>query len=288
MIYALVKLLRQEKIRAKKITFADFAGPAKIWDCGSIAHKEGVMENRKFTFLVIDDNPADVAILCRLLEEIEGWKIEILICKNGGMELAEALHCRVDLIFLDYLLGEKTGLEVFYEIRNGGCTLPVIMLTGHGSEEVAVEAMKAGVSDYLVKGRIAPDRLYLVISNAVQKYKIQQKMEEQRKRLLDLEHLRVMRESVAATCHHFAGPLTTILSNLQMFAKVEAIEEPENRNMLEQCLKSAETMKMILNKFQQVREYRTRPFLEDIKILDIGLDSIYGAPELQAPGLYSH
>jgi len=35
---------------------------------------------------------------------------------------------------------------------------------------------------------------------------------------------------------------------------------------------------MILNKFQQVREYRTRPFLEDFKILDIGLDSIYGTP----------
>jgi len=71
-----------------------------------------------------------------------------------------------------------------------------------------------------------------------------------------------------------------MLSNLQMFAEVESIEEPEKRNMLEQCLKAAGTMKMILNKFQQVREYRTRPFLEDIKILDIDLGSIYGTPEV--------
>lgn len=63
-----------------------------------------------------------------------------------------------------------------------------------------------------------------------------------------------------------------------MIAKGENIEEPEKRKMLEQCLKAAETMKMILNKFQQVREYRTRPFLEEFKILDIGLDSIYGSP----------
>jgi len=182
----------------------------------------------------------------------------------------------VDLIFVDYLLGVKTGLEVFHEIRKEGCTLPVIMFNGHRNEKVAVEAMKAGVSDYLVKGRITPDSLRLVISNAVQKYKMQQRIEEQRKALLDAEHQRVMMESVAATCHHFAGPLTTMLSNLEMIAKGENILEPEKRKMLEQCLKAAETMKMILNKFQQVREYRTRPFLEDFKILDIGLDSIYG------------
>ena len=171
--------------------------------------------------------------------------------------------------------GGETGLEVFHEIRKGGCTLPVIMFTGHGSEEVAVQAMKAGASDYLVKARITPDSLRLVISNAVQKYKMQQKIEEQRKALLDAEHQRVMMESVAATCHHFAGPLTTLLSNLELFAEVENIEEPEKKNMFEQCLNACKRMKMILNKFQQVREYRTRPFLENIKILDIGLDSIY-------------
>jgi len=141
------------------------------------------MEKKKFVILVIDDDPADVEILRRLLEQIEGWEIKFLGCNNGGTGRAEALRCQPDLIFLDYLLGVETGLEVFHEMRKGGCNLPVIMLTGHGSEEVAVEAMKAGVSDYLVKGRITPDRLRLVISNAVQKFERQQKIEEQRKAL---------------------------------------------------------------------------------------------------------
>ena len=104
--------------------------------------------------------------------------------------------------------GGETGLEVFHKIRKGGCTLPVIMFTGHGSEEVAVQAMKAGVSDYLVKGRITPDSLRLIISNAVQKYKMQQKIEEQRKALLGAEHQRVMMGSVGAACHHFAQPIS--------------------------------------------------------------------------------
>src|SRR4030042_6518667 len=187
------------------------------------------MKKRTFSILVIDDDPADVEILRRLLEQIEGWKIKSLVCNDAGTGRAEALRCQVDLIFLDYLLGGETGLEVFHEIREGGCVLPVIMFTGHGSEEVAVQAMKDGGSDYLVKGRITPDSLRLVISNAVQKYKMRQKIEEQRKALLDAEHQRVMMESVAATCHHFAGPLTTLLTNLEMFAKVEHIEGPEKR-----------------------------------------------------------
>jgi len=47
-------------------------------------------------------------------------------------------------------------------------------------------------------------------------------------------------------------------------------------------------MKMILNKFWQVREYRTRPFLEDIKIVGIGLGSIYGISGIFEDGILTH
>jgi DNA-binding response OmpR family regulator len=240
------------------------------------------MEKGKLTVLVIDDEPADVEILRRLLEQIEGWEIHLTACNDAETGKAQAARCGMDLIFLDYLLGMETGLEVFRAIREGGCPLPVIMLTGHGSEEIAVEAMKAGVSDYLVKGGIAPDSLRLVISNALQKFEMQQKIDEQRATLLDAERQRVMMESVGAACHHFAQPLTTMLSNLEMLARDGAIEEPDKSRMLQQCLQAAEMMKMILNKFQQVNEYRTRPYLDDEKILDIGLESIYGTSP--APG----
>jgi len=234
------------------------------------------MEKKEFAILVIDDQPADVEILRRLLEQIEGWKIKFLVCNDAGTGRTEALRCQVDLIFLDYLLGGETGLEVFHEMRKGGCTLPVIMFTGQGCEEVAVEAMKAGVSDYLVKGRITPDSLRLVISNAFQKFKMQQKIGEQRKALIEAERQRVMMESVGAACHHFGQPLTTMLINLQMLAKGEPIEESDKSRMFEECLKAAEIMRKILNKFQEVREYRTRPYLAEFNILDIGLESIYG------------
>jgi two-component system sensor histidine kinase/response regulator len=182
----------------------------------------------------------------------------------------------MDLIFLDYSLGGQTGLEVFHKIREGGCNLPVIMMTGHGSEEIAVEALKAGVSDYLIKGGVTPDTLRLVISNALRKFEMQQKIDEQHAALLDAERQRVMMESVGAACHHFGQPLTVMLSNLEALAETRNIEEPEEQQMLHHCLRAAKEMKTLLNKFREVHEYRTRPYLDDAKILDIGLGSIYG------------
>jgi len=235
---------------------------------------------RKLTILVIDDSPADAEILRRLLQQIDAWEIHFLAKHDSREGREEVLKGKADLIFLDYMLGSETGLELLNAIEKEGCFLPVIMLTGQGNEEIAVEAMKAGVSDYLVKGRLTSESLRLVISNALQKFKMQQEIEEQRRALLDAERQRVMMESVGAACHHFAQPLTTMLSYLQILAKGEGIEESKKSLMFEQCLNAAEIMKMILNKFQEVREYRTRPYLADTKILDIGLESIYGTPEI--------
>ncbi len=238
------------------------------------------MEKRKLTVLVIDDSPADVEIVRRLLQQIDGWEIHFLASNDSREGRAEVAKGKADLVFLDYMLGSETGLEVLSAIEDEGFFLPVIMLTGHGSEEIAVEAMKAGVSDYLVKGRITPESLRLAISNALQKSKMHREIEEQRKALLDAERQRVMMESVGAACHHLAQPLTTMLNYLQMLAKGEGIEESQKGPMIEQCLKAAENMKVILNKFQEVTEYRTRPYLADTKILDIGLESISGTPEI--------
>ncbi len=237
------------------------------------------MAKRKLTILVIDDNPADIEIVRRMLEQIDGWDIHFLASHNSKEGRAQALQGEADLILLDYMLGPETGLEVLNALENDGCFLPVIMLTGYGSEEVAVQAMKAGVSDYLVKGRITSESLRLAISNALQKLTMQREIEAQRKVLLQAERQRVMMESVGAACHHFSQPLTTMLCHLQLLARGEGFEDSDKKVMLQECLKAAEIMKVIMNRFQEVREYRTRPYLADTKILDLGFDSIYGAPD---------
>jgi DNA-binding response OmpR family regulator len=233
----------------------------------------------KGNLLIVDDDLLLLQTLDAFLTR-EGYKVRS--APNGQMALMSAVEDPPELILLDIRLPDMDGFQVCRRLKEDPQTghIPVIMLTGHGSEEIAVEAMKAGVSDYLVKGVITSETLRLAISNALQKFKMQQEIEEQRRALLDAERQRVMMESVGAACHHFAQPLTTMLNYLQMLAKAEGIEGSPKSLMLEQCLKAAEDMKVILNKFQEVSEYRTRPYLADTKILDIGIESIYGTPEI--------
>ena len=72
-----------------------------------------------------------------------------------------------DLFFLDYRLGEWNGLDLLKEIRDQGYTIPIIMLTGQGDQETAVQAMKAGANDYLVKSHLSAENLSKAVRHAI-------------------------------------------------------------------------------------------------------------------------
>ncbi|MDH5763703.1 MAG: diguanylate cyclase [Nitrospinota bacterium] len=92
-----------------------------------------------------------------------------------------------DLFFLDYFLGEWSGLEILKEVREKGCMLPVIILTGQGNQEVAVQAMKAGATDYLVKTGLTPESLFKTIRHTINLFR------EEHKRIEAEESLKIQR-----------------------------------------------------------------------------------------------
>jgi diguanylate cyclase (GGDEF)-like protein len=74
-----------------------------------------------------------------------------------------------DVYLVDYRLGERDGLGLLNEAVDRGCQAPLIMLTGLSDEDVDVKAMKAGASDYLVKGEISPRMLERSIRYAIER-----------------------------------------------------------------------------------------------------------------------
>ena len=73
------------------------------------------------------------------------------------------------MILLDYLLPDFTGLEFIAELRaQTNQVPPIIMLTGQGNEAIAVEAMKSGVKDYLVKGKLTLEILTTSVKSVLQ------------------------------------------------------------------------------------------------------------------------
>ncbi len=124
------------------------------------------MAARRLKILAIEDSEVDAAILERQLAKADGLSVELLHCDDPEEALAWLSDAAIDLVFLDYNLGETDGLELLQRIRGAGDERPVVMLTGQGDEYVAARSIRAGADEYIVKGDIEPQALARVIASA--------------------------------------------------------------------------------------------------------------------------
>ncbi|HPW85878.1 MAG TPA: sigma-54 dependent transcriptional regulator [Chitinophagales bacterium] len=115
--------------------------------------------------LIVDD---ERAIRRTLREILEYEKYEIEEAEDGEIGLDKIEKNSYDVVILDIKMPKKDGIEVLTEMKQKGIDTPVIMLSGHGNLETAVEAVKKGAFDYIPK---PPDlnRLLIALRNAMEK-----------------------------------------------------------------------------------------------------------------------
>ncbi|MBY0523089.1 MAG: response regulator, partial [Gemmataceae bacterium] len=114
------------------------------------------------TLLVIDDEQSVRYTFRRIFE---GDKGTVLTAATAAEGLAMFRAHQPDVIVLDLQLPDRTGLELFADIHAADPRRPVVFVTAHGSTDTAIEAMKNGAFDYLVKP-INLDRLSQVLDRA--------------------------------------------------------------------------------------------------------------------------
>jgi DNA-binding response OmpR family regulator len=112
---------------------------------------------KSLSVLYIEDNIDDQLILKRTLKRSINAEISVDTATTAAEGFTKLSMVDYDLVFLDYRLPDKTGIEFLEEIRTEGYSVPVIFLTGMGSEKVAIQAMRAGVEDYIIKSDIQTD-----------------------------------------------------------------------------------------------------------------------------------
>ncbi|MCK4941371.1 PAS domain S-box protein [candidate division WOR-3 bacterium] len=112
--------------------------------------QEDAMRNILKTILIIDDNPDDRALTVRalLLEFPDLQMKQIRSAQDFSVALKDT---EFDLVITDYKVHWIDGLEVLHKIKEIAPDCPVIMFTGTGNEEIAVDAMRAGLDDYVIK-----------------------------------------------------------------------------------------------------------------------------------------
>lgn len=140
------------------------------------------MTNTFVKLLVIDDDDVDKLHLKRALRTC-GFQYELTEYSETSNLSDTSLLNSFDCIFLDYLLPGDNGLLLLKKIRDNGVVTPIVIITSQGNESIAVELMKAGASDYIVKNEIDGQALGQILRNILRMSKITKEKEEAYKAL---------------------------------------------------------------------------------------------------------
>ncbi len=146
----------------------------------------GPLMDKIFKVLIIDDDRVDRLTVIRAFKgaDFRTELTEAIDCASG---IAIANSCQFDCIFIDYRLPDGNGIELLQQLRAQGIRVPIVSLTGQSDDQVAVELMKAGASDYLSKAQISPAQLRQVFQNVMRVHNAEVAVElanQQREELL--------------------------------------------------------------------------------------------------------
>ena len=185
------------------------------------------MHDKIITILLVDDNAGYASVAKHLLRSFQNTQFN-LVWEDSGETALEQLktNSTIDLILMDYYLPSKNGLEVtklLFEYKIG---IPIIFLTSNKDFRIAVEAMKYGVEEYLVKEDTVDTMLPRTILNVLERIELRNRIyKAEREKLLSQKKAEAIQELVVTMCHEFNNPLAAIKISADILSRQKISEE---------------------------------------------------------------
>jgi CheY-like chemotaxis protein len=150
-------------------------------------------ENHPIRVLLVEDNPDFAKLVELFLKKHEPEEFSVIWKENGPDALAElGRNASYDVILMDYFLPGQNGLEITRALQDKSVRIPVVFLTVNKDFDLAVEVMKLGIEDYLVKEEISTPVLPKTILNVIERQKLKDQLttlEISQKRLEAIQEL---------------------------------------------------------------------------------------------------
>lgn len=220
----------------------------------------------KEKILIIDDAPEVAKILKQYI--LEPLQYQVIVAGDGetGLNLAETQS--PDLIMLDLSMPRMNGLQVLKRLREMECQAPVIFMTMHGSENIAVEVFRLGVRDYLMKP-FTMDEVKQSVDKALREARLLREKEELARNLIAADTLR---QTVVTLSHYLNNNLMVVQTGLALIG--DTLQKPKADlelviKVASDCLKSSRYIVAVINVLQQVTKIQDAAYYGDTKMIDI-------------------
>ncbi len=140
------------------------------------------MEDKHLKVLLIEDNPGDANLIRQMLTEERLTSFDLEWAEELSTGLKHLARRDIDALLLDLSLPDSQGLDTFTRVQTQAPELPIIVLSGLEDETLAVEAVRKGAQDYLVKGQVDSHLLSRAIKYAVQRKQVEEALRKEKDR----------------------------------------------------------------------------------------------------------
>ena len=141
--------------------------------------------------LLVEDNPDDAALSQRLVTKAYPSRCEVVqTLQEFSRQIRSTYY---DVVLSDYALGSWTGVDAFKLMRHAGRDVPFILVTGALDDARAIECVKSGITDYILKDH--PERLPFAISRALEEKEL---LAEHKRAEQALKNIRMLADSISA------------------------------------------------------------------------------------------
>lgn len=232
--------------------------------------------------LLIEDNLAEARLLQEFLQQADAKEFVLVHVKRLQEALNQISHSSYDIILLDLTLPDSQGLSSLPLLINNAPSVPIVVLTNTNDEELAIEAVREGAQDYLVKRHVNVNSLVRSICYAIERKQLletlrqvnqtlQVRVEKSNAELVKANEINQFRsELVSMLSHDIRQPLNTILLAAGLLQNNEdRLTQEKKRNHLQMIRVAIKNMAQMLDEVSLIGRTDSSKFQCDLEPLDL-------------------
>jgi len=219
----------------------------------------------RINILMIEDNDDFGKLVELYLSQHPDYVFNLVWKKNGedGLEEFEA-NSNYHVILMDYNLPGMNGVEVTSALVQRGITVPVVFITVNRDFNLAVETMKLGVEDFLVKEEISTPVLPRTVVSVLERVRLRQQLSALE---ISTQRIEAIQELVLGISQDLVTPLDAMKKNVDML--LQSRIAIDMKMYLRIISENVERMQVKLSRLQSLKEDKTVQYIKNIRMIDI-------------------